>query len=175
MIRTAYLSVQVCNVAAVPSCFVPVMDLFTQHDCLSCRVSVYMQRTGKHVCYWGFKTPSCLWRLSTGRTTENWMGQDVEWCGSDLLRNIITTCAGENKESHKSQFLYSTFRSLHTAVSSTPLTHGVFLSFALHRILVLLSFNFTQRFPKNCSAYAKLQIQPTLFPLYQHPNFKQNV
>lgn len=51
VIRTAYLSVQVCNVVAVPSCFVPVMDLFTQHGCLSCRVSVYMQRTGKHVCY----------------------------------------------------------------------------------------------------------------------------
>jgi hypothetical protein len=39
--RTA--QVQVCNVAAVPSCFVPGMDLLvTQHGCLSCRVSVYL-------------------------------------------------------------------------------------------------------------------------------------
>jgi len=57
VIRTAYLWVQVRNVAAVPSCLVPTMDLLvTQHG----SVLVYIQRTGKYVCYWCFATPSRL-------------------------------------------------------------------------------------------------------------------
>jgi len=72
-------------------------------------------------------------------------------------------------ESHKNHFLYSTFSPLYTAFSSTSVTHSVFLniflSFASHHTLLLLSVDFTRRFPENCSVYAKLQIQSTFFSL----------